>query len=143
MSIHVIETFIPTSTMVVVSWFSFLIPPESFPGRVAVLVTLLLVLINCMLKILDYSPVVGSCALSEWTLICLCMVKYWCDKVWQSLIHEDIPLNFFLRKFQARKIFHLSFRWFWLCLNMQSSSISWGSETILQKFAARQVNHHL
>ena len=76
MSIHVIETFIPTSTMVVVSWFSFLIPPESFPGRVAVLVTLLLVLINCMLKILDYSPVVGSCALSEWTLICLCMVRF-------------------------------------------------------------------
>ena len=76
MSIHVIETFIPTSTMVVVSWFSFLIPPESFPGRVAVLVTLLLVLINCMLKILDYSPVLGSCALSEWTLICLCMVRH-------------------------------------------------------------------
>ena len=81
LSIHMIETFIPTATMVVVSWFSFLIPPESFPGRVAVLVTLLLVLINCMLKILDYSPVVGSCALSEWTLICLCMVRNYYRKM--------------------------------------------------------------
>ena len=74
LSIHMIETYIPTSIMVFVSWLSFLIPPESFPGRVAVLITLLLVLINCMLKILDYTPMFGSCALSEWTLICLLMV---------------------------------------------------------------------
>merc|ERR1712227_347981 len=36
----VAQVFIPTSIIVVLSWFSFLIPPDAYPGRVGILVTL-------------------------------------------------------------------------------------------------------
>ena len=38
--------YLPSGLFVVVSWVSFLIPPEVIPGRMAMLITLFLVLIN-------------------------------------------------------------------------------------------------
>ena len=35
------QVFVPTAIMVALSWFSFLIPPNSYPGRVGILVLLL------------------------------------------------------------------------------------------------------
>ena len=40
------KVYLPSGMFVVVSWVSFLIKPEVVPGRMALLVTLFLVLIN-------------------------------------------------------------------------------------------------
>ena len=73
----VAQVFIPTTIMVILSWFSFLIPPTSYPGRVGILVTLILVLINIMIMVIETSPTVsGICALIIWIIISLSMVRY-------------------------------------------------------------------
>ncbi|XP_023330425.1 gamma-aminobutyric acid receptor subunit alpha-2-like [Eurytemora carolleeae] len=43
---YIVQVYLPTSLFVIVSWVSFLIKPEVVPGRMALLVTLFLVLIN-------------------------------------------------------------------------------------------------
>ena len=43
---HAIQTFAPTACLVVLSWMSFLIPPYIVPGRMVLLVTLLLVVFS-------------------------------------------------------------------------------------------------
>ena len=43
---HFICTFFPSFLLVVISWLGFLIEPASVPGRIALTVTLLLVLVN-------------------------------------------------------------------------------------------------
>lgn len=43
---HLMRTYLPTGLIVVTSWASFLIDPRTVPGRMTLLVTLLLVLIN-------------------------------------------------------------------------------------------------
>ena len=40
---HAIQTFGPSACLVLLSWISFLIPPYIVPGRMVLLVTLLLV----------------------------------------------------------------------------------------------------
>ena len=69
------QLFIPTGIMVVLSWFTFLIP-YPYPGRLGSLVALILVLINITLRVIDSSPVLsGVCGLTVWTTICLLMVS--------------------------------------------------------------------
>ena len=43
---NIIQVYLPTTMFVMVSWVSFLIKPEIIPGRMALLITLFLVLIN-------------------------------------------------------------------------------------------------
>jgi len=43
---HVLQTFLPTGCLVCLSWISFLIPPYIVPGRMVLLVTLLLVVFS-------------------------------------------------------------------------------------------------
>ena len=43
---HILLSFFPTTCLVVLSWISFLIPPYIVPGRMVLLVTLLLVVIS-------------------------------------------------------------------------------------------------
>lgn len=50
----IIKVYIPSSILVVSSWVSFLIPPELVPGRMALLVTVLLMMLN--LSINSSSP---------------------------------------------------------------------------------------
>ena len=72
---YVVEAFIPTGVLVMVSWTSFLISPECVPGRVGLLVTLLLVLTNIYLYELNHSPSTScATALDAWNQICLTMV---------------------------------------------------------------------
>ena len=74
---HVFQTYLPTCIIVAVSWLSFVIPPSSIPGRMGMLVVLLLVIINIMLKIVEMSPMnSGICGLTSWTIMCLIMVVY-------------------------------------------------------------------
>ena len=43
---YIITCYLPSGMFVVVSWISFLVPPDIVPGRMALLVTVFLVLIN-------------------------------------------------------------------------------------------------
>ena len=43
---HFMRTYLPTGLLVCTSWLSFLVDPNIVPGRMALLLTLLLVLIN-------------------------------------------------------------------------------------------------
>ena len=43
---YIINYYLPSGLFVVVSWISFLVPPDIIPGRMALLVTVFLVLIN-------------------------------------------------------------------------------------------------
>ena len=99
----VAQVFIPTTIMVILSWFSFLIPPTSYPGRVGILVTLILVLINIMIMVIETSPTVsGICALIIWIIISLSMVRY---VIWYSYLKSCIykRFNFNFNSFVATK----------------------------------------
>ena len=76
------QTYLPTFIIVFVSWLSFLVPPAAYPGRMGMLVVLVLVIINIMLKVVEMSPMTsGICGLTLWTIMCLIMVvkifDYW------------------------------------------------------------------
>ena len=43
---YIITYYLPSGLFVLVSWISFLIPPDIVPGRMALLITLFLVLVN-------------------------------------------------------------------------------------------------
>ena len=67
--------YLPSGLFVVVSWASFLIPPEVVPGRMAMLITLFLVLINIFNIITANSPnVEGMTAISAWMIVCIMFV---------------------------------------------------------------------
>ncbi len=44
LSYHLVQTYVPSTLFVIVSWLSFLVPPESVPGRMAICMTTLLTL---------------------------------------------------------------------------------------------------
>ena len=73
---HIFQTYVPTFIIVFVSWLSFLVPPAAYPGRMGMLVVLLLVIINILLKVVEMSPrPSGICGLTLWTIICLITVS--------------------------------------------------------------------
>ena len=75
---HMFQTYLPTFIIVFVSWLSFLVPPAAYPGRMGMLVVLVLVIINIMLKVVEMSPMSsGICGLTLWTIICLITVSYY------------------------------------------------------------------
>ena len=53
---YVITYYLPSALFVVVSWASFLIPSDDIQGRMALLVTLFLVLVNIFNAITTNSP---------------------------------------------------------------------------------------
>ena len=64
--------YAPSMSVVLVSWISFLIPTRAIPGRMALLVTLLLVLINLYAAIVKTQPPTKSFTVLEiWMFICL------------------------------------------------------------------------
>ena len=87
---------------VVVSWVSFLVPPEVVPGRMAMLITLFLVLINIFNTVTTNSPnAEGMNAITAWMLVCIlfvfgALIAYafllWRKKnsVWKK--HKVVPL---------------------------------------------------
>ena len=67
--------YLPSGLFVVVSWVGFLIPPEVVPGRMAMLITLFLVLTNIFNIITTNSPnVEGMTAIAAWMLVCIFFV---------------------------------------------------------------------
>ena len=70
-----IDLYLPSGLFVVVSWVSFLIPPEVVPGRMALLVTLFLVLINIFNTITNISQnTEAMTAIASWMIACMFFV---------------------------------------------------------------------
>ena len=67
---YVLSYYIPSMLFVMASWISFVIPPEAIPGRMAMLITLLLVSINLFDTIIRIQPASRTTLLSIWTLVC-------------------------------------------------------------------------
>ncbi len=69
------QTYLPTSLFVGASWISFLIPPDVVPGRMTLLVTLLLVEVSIFLRVSDMEPASSRVsALSVWVISCIAIV---------------------------------------------------------------------
>ena len=72
---YILDYYIPTSFFVCVSWVSFLVPPDSIPGRMTLLITNFLVLVNIFNASLGEQPhAEGVTALSAWILFCILFV---------------------------------------------------------------------
>ena len=51
-----LPVFTPLGLFVVVSWISFVVPPDVIPGRMALLITLFLVLVNIFNTVTTNTP---------------------------------------------------------------------------------------
>ena len=72
---HIMSYYIPSMLFVIVSWISFVIPPEVIPGRMALLITILLVLVNLFGTIISTQPPShGPTYLAIWTFSCIMFV---------------------------------------------------------------------
>ena len=69
---HLLSYYFPSLIMVAVSWTSFIIPPEVVPARMALLITVLLVLVNLLGAIIDKQPPSAfPTSLVIWMSICI------------------------------------------------------------------------
>ncbi len=74
-STYIITYYLPSGLFVVVSWISFLIPMDVIPGRMALLVTLFLVLVNIFNSVTTNTPKAeGLTAIEAWMLACILFV---------------------------------------------------------------------
>ncbi len=74
--LHMSEVFFPTTVFVCLSWVSFLIPPEVIPGRMTLLLTLLLVLVNIFNHVAGSVPSADKfTALGFWLMIGIKIVR--------------------------------------------------------------------
>merc|ERR1719166_797759 len=72
---YIITYYLPSGLFVVVSWISFLVPPDVIPGRMALLVTLFLVLVNIFNNVTTNSPKAETLtAIEIWMLACILFV---------------------------------------------------------------------
>jgi len=72
---HVLQTFFPTVCLVCLSWISFLIPPYIVPGRMVLLVTVLLVIFSTYQNEGDTSPrASGLKAIDIWFIACMIFI---------------------------------------------------------------------
>ena len=75
MSHYIITYYFPAGMFVIVSWISFLVPPESVPGRMTILVTVFLVLVNIFNSITSNIPRAdGLTAIESFVIICIIFV---------------------------------------------------------------------
>ena len=75
---YIVNYYLPSGLFVLVSWVSFLIPPEIVPGRMTLLVTIFLVLINIFNNVTSNSPnVEGLTAISSNFIQALSKTSYW------------------------------------------------------------------
>ncbi|XP_046397112.1 glycine receptor subunit alpha-4-like [Ischnura elegans] len=75
LSYHLLQTYVPSTMFVVVSWLSFLVPPESVPGRMAICMTTLLTLTAMFAAVRQNTPSVSYVkALDIWMVVCILFV---------------------------------------------------------------------
>jgi len=111
-STYIITYYLPSGICVIVSWISFLIPIDMVPGRMTLLVTLFLVLVNICNSVFANTPKVkGPTAIEAWMLACILFLfgafieyaailfkkhKYMSDKYWENCkygLQEKSPAN--------------------------------------------------
>merc|ERR1719320_1459219 len=73
---YVLSYYFPSGLLVLLSWISFLIPQDRILGRMALLVTLLLMLMNVFHTVTTTTPKGDACltALETWLLACLLLI---------------------------------------------------------------------
>merc|ERR1719384_2871191 len=72
---YLITYYLPSGLFVIVSWISFVVPPDIIPGRMALLVTLFLVLVNIFNTVTTNTPKAeGLTAIEIWMLSCILFV---------------------------------------------------------------------
>ena len=72
---QILHYYFPTLIFVAVSWMSFIIPPEVIPGRMALLITVLLVLVDLYRTIIRTQPPSKSPTfLVIWMIACITFV---------------------------------------------------------------------
>ena len=72
---YLYEYYIPSGLFVIVSWISFLIPLEDVTGKMALLITLFLVLTNIFNTVITSSPnTEGLTAISAWMIVCILFI---------------------------------------------------------------------
>ena len=75
MSHYIITCYLPSGMFVIVSWISFLIPPDIVPGRMTLLITVFLVLVNIFNTITTNIPKAeGLTAIEAWVMVCVLFV---------------------------------------------------------------------
>ena len=69
---YIISYYLPSFLFVAISWISFLIPPEVVPGRLGMLITVLLVLVNLFGTVVQTKPPTKyPTALEIWLIMCV------------------------------------------------------------------------
>ena len=72
---YIITYYLPSAMFVSVSWISFLIPPDNVPGRMAMLITVFLVLVNIFNTITTNIPKAeGLTAIETYIVACILFV---------------------------------------------------------------------
>jgi len=99
---YIITYYLPSGLFVVVSWISFLIPPDIVPGRMALLITLFLVLVNIFNNINSNSPKAeGLTAIEIWMLACILFV-FGALIVYAAILNQKLATSL-QKKSQKRK----------------------------------------
>lgn len=92
----VVQVYLPSAMFVIVSWVSFLVKPEVVPGRMAMLVTLFLVLINIFNSVREQAPISSSLnAVDLYLVVCISFV-------FASLIEYAVILLFMKKRRKPR-----------------------------------------
>ena len=72
---YIITYYLPSAMFVSVSWISFLVPPDNVPGRMAMLITVFLVLVNIFNTITTNIPKAdGLTAIETYLIACIFFV---------------------------------------------------------------------
>ena len=72
---HLVSYYFPSLMFVLVSWISFLPPPQAVPGRMGLLITLLLVLVNLFGTVIHTQPSTKYLTyLNVWMITCIIFV---------------------------------------------------------------------
>ena len=75
LSRYIITWYLPSGIFVIVSWISFLIPPEIVPGRMALIITVFLVLVNIFNTITTNMPKADRLtAIETYVMVCIFFV---------------------------------------------------------------------
>ena len=75
MTHYIISWYLPSGIFVIVSWISFLVPPEIVPGRMALLITVLLLLVNNFNSITAKIPKADRLtAIETYIIVCIFFV---------------------------------------------------------------------
>ena len=68
----IIQVYLTSTSLVIVSWLSFIIQPSSIPGRMGLLVTVFLVIINIFIGVKNQSPATtGLNAADVFLVVCI------------------------------------------------------------------------